>query len=121
MRIYKLKSFAKFADREKIDDATLVETITRANSGLIDADLGNGIIKQRIARKGQGKSSAYRTLIFYRINGNHFFVAGFAKSVQSNISSQDLQALKILADQFKQYDLEALNKLLLNGKMTEIK
>ena len=31
-----------------------------ANSGLIDADLGGGLIKPRIPRKGQGKSGGYR-------------------------------------------------------------
>ena len=49
-RIYKNRWFAKFANREGISDATLVAAVARANSGLIDADLGGGLIKQRVAR-----------------------------------------------------------------------
>jgi hypothetical protein len=54
--IYKLKTFARFARSEKIADKSLVEAIERAERGLVDADLGGGLIKQRVARKGQGRS-----------------------------------------------------------------
>lgn len=62
-RIYKNRWFAKFASREGISDATLVAAIDQANRGLIDADLGGGLIKQRVAREGGGKSGGYRTLV----------------------------------------------------------
>jgi hypothetical protein len=65
-RIYKNRWFAKFASREGISDATLVAAIDQANSGLVDADLGGGLIKQRVAREGGGKSGGYRTLVFFR-------------------------------------------------------
>ena len=48
------KWLARFARREGITDRSLLEAIERAESGLIDADLGDGLIKQRIARKGKG-------------------------------------------------------------------
>jgi hypothetical protein len=35
----------------------LGQAIERAERGLIDADLGGGIIKQRVARQGQGRSA----------------------------------------------------------------
>jgi len=38
-----------------IDDR-LCEAVERAESGLIDANLGGGLIKQRVARLGQGRS-----------------------------------------------------------------
>lgn len=34
--------------------------------GLIDADLGSGVIKQRLARKGQGKSGGFRSIVLFR-------------------------------------------------------
>jgi hypothetical protein len=37
--------------------------IDRADRGLIDADLGGGLIKQRVARSGQGKTGGYRTIV----------------------------------------------------------
>lgn len=63
-RIYKNRWFAKFADREGISNATLVAAINQANRGLFDADLGGGLIKQRVAREGEG--GGYRTLVFFR-------------------------------------------------------
>jgi hypothetical protein len=38
----------------------------RAENGQIDADLGGGVIKQRIARPGEGKSNGYRSIILFR-------------------------------------------------------
>jgi len=56
MRAFKTKWFARFARKEKIADATLVAAIERAERELIDADLGGGLIKQRVARQGKGRS-----------------------------------------------------------------
>jgi hypothetical protein len=39
---------ARFARKSRIDDALLVEAIERVEKGLIDADLGGGVIKQRV-------------------------------------------------------------------------
>jgi len=66
LRIFKTKSFVRFARRERISDASLCEAIRRAERGLIDADLGGGVIKQRVARAGQGRSGGFRVLIAYR-------------------------------------------------------
>ena len=56
MRIFKAKGFSRFQRRERIVDQTLLTAIRRATDGLVDADLGGGLIKQRVARPGQGKS-----------------------------------------------------------------
>ena len=74
-RIYKNRWFAKFANREGISDATLVAAIDQANRGLIDADLGGEVIKQRIPRPGQGKSKGYRVIILFRRGAMAFFDA----------------------------------------------
>ena len=66
MRVFKTKGFARFARRERISDANLGEAVRRAERGLVDADLGGGVIKQRVARPGQGKSGGYRVLVAYR-------------------------------------------------------
>lgn len=73
-RIYKNRWFAKFASREGISDAPLVAAIDQANRGLIDADLGGGLIKQRAARESGGKSGGYRTLVFFRHEERAIFV-----------------------------------------------
>src|SRR3984957_17977137 len=46
------KGFARFARSERISDASLSEAARRAERGLVDADLGGGVVKQRVARTG---------------------------------------------------------------------
>jgi hypothetical protein len=55
MRVFKNAWFQKFASKEKICDAALCEAVARADRGLIDADLGGGVIKQRVERPGEGR------------------------------------------------------------------
>ena len=96
-RLYKNRWFAKFAGREGISDATLVAAIDQANRGLIDADLGGGLIKQRVAREGGGKSGGYRTLVFLRHEERAIFAFGFAKSDKANLSAAELRVYKLTA------------------------
>ena len=67
MRIFKTRAFGRFVRKERISDAALSEAIGRAARGLVDADLGGHVIKQRVARPGQGRSGGYRTLVAFRI------------------------------------------------------
>jgi hypothetical protein len=100
LRIFKTKLFAKFARRERISDSSLTEAIWRAGRGLVDANLGGGVIKQRVARQGQGRSGGYRTLIAYRAGDFAVFLFGFAKRDLDNIEADDLGVLQLTARQW---------------------
>jgi hypothetical protein len=97
MRVFKTKRFAGFAQKEAISDRALKQAVTRLDSGEFDADLGAGIFKQRLARPGSGKSGGYRVIVCFKKGSLSFFVYGFAKSDQANISQADLRALKKVA------------------------
>ena len=97
MRVFKTRSFARFARGETINDTALVKAIRQAETGLIDADLGGGLIKQRVARPGQGKSGGFRTLIAYRAGSRAVFLFGFAKKERENIAPNQLADLKAIA------------------------
>jgi hypothetical protein len=84
----------RFARRERIADEALCEAIERAVRGLIDADLGGGVIKQRVARVGQGRSGGFRTLIAFKAAKRSVFMFGFAKSDQDNINDRELEDLR---------------------------
>lgn len=99
---------------------TLREAVRRADQGLIDADLGNGVIKQRIARPGAGRSGGFRTLLLYRQGERAFFVYGFAKSRQSNISRAERDAFRKAASHVLDLTDEQLQKLIEQGQFTEI-
>lgn len=107
-RIFKTRWFARFARREGIADASLLDAITRAERGLIDADLGGGLIKQRVAREGKGRSGGYRTIVAYRAKRRAFFLYGFAKSDQANIGPRQLVSLRSLADHWQAEDDEGI-------------
>jgi hypothetical protein len=36
----------------------------------MDADLGGGVLKQRIAREGGGKSGGFRAIILFKVGGH---------------------------------------------------
>lgn len=84
----------RYARRQRITDDSLVEAIARAERGLVDAELGGGVIKQRVARAGQGRSGGYRMLVAYRAGDRAVFLYGFAKSERENIDPDDLLTLR---------------------------
>ncbi len=119
MRVFKTTWFARYAKRVQIEDESLCEAIKR-ECGLIDADLGGSVIKLRIARKGHGRSSGYRTLIAYQKNKIAIFLYGFAKNERENIDDEELISLKkVAAAWFKVSDKE-LNRSLSNGLLQEV-
>ena len=85
MRIFKNRPFARFARKAGLSDAALRAAVRDAERGLVDADLGGGVIKQRIARPGGGKSGGFRTIVLFRAGARAFFVHGFAKNDQASI------------------------------------
>ena len=85
------KEFMRFARRADIDDRELCAAARRAGRGHIDADLGAGLIKQRLPRTGQGRSGGFRTLAAFRQNHRCVFLYGFPKIERDNISDRELE------------------------------
>ncbi len=97
MQIFKTKWLARFTRHEQITDTSLREAVTRAERGLIDADLGGGLIKQRVARKRQGRSGGFRMIVAYQTKDRAVFLYGFAKSERENINPSELATLREIA------------------------
>ena len=97
VQVFKTKAFARFARQQSISDGSLCEAIRRAERGLIDAELGGGVIKQRVARPGQGRSGGYRVLAAYRVKVRSVFLFGFAKSERENVNDDELKTLQDIA------------------------
>ena len=120
MQTFKTKAFARFAGREGLEDAALCEAVRRAGEGLIDADLGGGVIKQRIARKGGGRSRGFRTIVLFRRGELAFFVHGFAKSDRENLRHKELLGLQSLADEYLALDDAGLKAAQARGAIIEV-
>ena len=120
MRAFKTRWFARFARREGVSDEALQEAIERAERGLVDADLGGGLIKQRVARPGSGRSGGYRTIIAYRSGNRAVFLDGFAKNEQDNISVNELAELRVIAQNWLNANSETVRKAIENGLLLEM-
>lgn len=121
MRVFKNAWFERFAHKQGIADKTLLEAIECAERGLIDADLGGGVIKQRVARPGQGKSGGFRTIILYRVAERAFFVYGFAKSGRDNIDGNEEAEFKKAAAHVLELSEAHLAKLVEAKQFTEVR
>jgi hypothetical protein len=120
VRIFVTRWFARFARREAITDADLREAVRRAESGLIDADLGGGVIKQRIARRHAGKSGGFRSIVIFQAGRRAIFVYGFAKSGRATIRPDELSGFKRLGAEMLGYGDDALAKAMANGALEEL-
>jgi hypothetical protein len=121
LQVFKTKVFSKFAKREKISDSMLCEAVERSEKGIVDADLGGNIIKQRVSRKGHGRSTGYRVLIAVRLKKRYVFMNGFAKNEKDNIEDDELDALKVYGSAWLNADDERIKTSLKECKLEEIK
>ena len=119
MRVFATKWFARFARKERISAHQLGEAVHRAELGLIDANLGGGLIKQRVARSGGGRSGGYRTLIAFHAKQRSVFLYGFAKSERDNIDATELADLKKLAGRYLDLTDGEIEKALSESELME--
>jgi hypothetical protein len=120
LRIFKTKWFTRFARDERINDSSLSQAIRRAEQGLVDADLGGGVIKQRVARAGQGRYGGYRVLIAYRAGRRAVFLYGFAKRERENIERDELATLRDIAAAWLAAAAKGIAEALNEGALKEV-
>ncbi len=120
MSIYKTRWFDRWARKQGLTLAALCAAVREMEAGLYEADLGGGVLKKRIARQGQGKSSGYRTMIATNKKDRWFFVFGFPKNVRSNIDKDEEEALKKLSAHLLSLTALALDKAKDSGELLEI-
>ncbi len=120
MRVFKSRWFQRFARKEGIADETLCEAVARAERGQIDADLGGEVIKQRVARPGQGRSKGYRTIILFRRGSRAFFIYGFAKSSIANLDANEEKQFRQAARHVLELTEEQIVELLNRGDFVEV-
>jgi len=120
VRVFKSRAFAQFARKNLIEDDALCALVQTMVLGAIDADLGGGVYKQRLSRKGQGKSGGYRTILLLRFGRIAMFAYGFAKNDRSNIDQADLARFRRLAKEVFGYDDKEIEQLVRRGALQEI-
>jgi hypothetical protein len=97
-----------------------VEAVRAMMSGLVDVNLGAGLYKQRIAKKGFGKRGSYRTLLAYKRDEVVFFLYGFSKKERDNIGEKERRIYKNLAEFYLNLNKLQLARLVVIGEIIEV-
>lgn len=95
--MFKARYFSRWLRKSGLRQEALCLAVSEMEKGLIDADLGGGVVKKRIPLPGRGKSGGARTLLATNKGSLWFFVFGFEKNERANVSPRELEALKALA------------------------
>jgi len=96
-RVFKTRHFSRWMRKTTLTDAALCEAVSEMENGLVDADLGGGVVKKRVPLPGRGKSGSARTLVATNKANRWFFVFGFEKNDRANVSAKELEALQTIA------------------------
>lgn len=112
--------FRKFAQKARLSDAALLEAVRRIENGQVDADLGGGVLKMRVARSGQGRSAGFRVIVLMKLGVRVLFMYGFAKSAKPNLTESELEGFKKGAATLLSLSDEQFQALLDDGIFEEI-
>lgn len=104
----------------ELTDKVLCIAIEEMERGLIDAELGGGVVKKRIPLPGRGKSGGTRTILATNKGSLWVFVFGFEKSKRANVDLMELEALKALAADLLKYSSAELDRLVSSKELQEI-
>lgn len=119
-RVFKTRHFARWVRKTELTDAALCKAVLEMSQGLVDADLGGGLVKKRVGMAGRGKRAGARTLLATNKHSRWFFVFGFEKNERANINADELEALQELAEQLLIRSHEELEVALADGALKEI-
>ena len=119
-RVFKTRHFSRWMRKTELTDSALLNAVEEMVQGLIDADLGGGVVKKRIGLAGRGKRGGARTLVATNKGNRWFFVFGFEKNERANIADDELEALRDIAEQLLVRTGSQLDEAVAEGTLQEI-
>ena len=119
-RIFKTRHFSRWMRKTELTNKALFHAVAEMVQGLVDADLGGGVVKKRVGLAGRGKRGGARTLVATNKGDRWFFVFGFEKNERTNISDDELDALQDIATQLLARTGRQLDEALKDGTLEEI-
>ena len=119
-RVFKTRYFQRWMRKTELTDVALCKAVAEMAAGLIDADLGGGVVKKRVGLAGRGKRGGVRTLVATNKDDRWFFVFGFEKNERDNISDEELKGLQTQAADWLAHTPEQLDEAVTNGDLQEI-
>ena len=120
MNVYLSKAFTRLARREELTDVHICQAVAEMNTGLIDANLGAGLFKKRIAMPGQGKRGSWRAVLGFQAGKKAFFLYLFPKNSRDNIEDDEMKALKRLTRYYLTLKPSEIKTALQCGELNEV-
>ena len=120
MNVYLSKAFTRLARREGLTDVHICQAVAEMNTGMIDANLGAGLFKKRIAMPGQGKRGSWRALLGFQAGKKAFFLYLFPKNSRDNIEDDEIKALKRLTRYYLTLKPSEIKTALQCGELNEV-
>jgi hypothetical protein len=119
-RAFKTRPFTRWMHKTQLTDESLRDAVEEMSEGLIDAELGGGLVKKRIGLPGRGKRGGIRIIIATNKADRWFFLYGFEKTEKSNISPQDADDLKLIGEKLLRMNGDALSAAIAGEQLQEI-
>lgn len=119
-RVFKTRYFSRWFRKIGSSDVALCQAVGEMEQGLIDANLAGGVLKKRLALSGRGKRSGARTLVATNKGDRWFFLFGFEKNERANITTEELEGLRVIARQLLGMTSEQLDEAVRDGSLQEI-
>lgn len=111
-RAFKTRHFSRWLRKSELTQEALCLAVSEMENGLIDADLGGGVVKKRVPLPGRGKSGGARTLLATNKDSLWFFVFGFEKNELEALKALAADLLKLSSAELdSQVDREALQEI----------
>lgn len=120
MTVFVVDDFRRWMRRQVLRDGDLCDAVAEMTRGLIDADLGHGLLKKRVARSGGGKRGGYRVIVASRKRASWFFLRGYAKSVEANVPHGEMVLLQRLSKKLLSMSADGLRDALISGDVMEV-
>lgn len=118
--ILKTRTFTRWMRKTGLTDQALCQAVSEMAQGLIDADLGGGVIKKRVALPGRGKRGGARTIVATNRGDRWFFIYGFEKNERADIDKDELKFLQEVAKELLGLGERELTSALAAGEITEV-
>jgi hypothetical protein len=120
IRVFKTRAFVRMMRKSGVRDDDLCGAVGEMEGGLVDADLGGGVLKKRVALPGKGKRGSARTIVATNKDDRWVFVFGFKKNDRANVTDAELGALRKIALDLMKQSSANLDALIVQGELEEI-
>ena len=97
MSLYKTRPFSRLARKAGVTDDALKDAVEEMRKGIIHADLGGSVYKQRVALLGRGKRAGSRVIVVANLLDRWIFVHCYLKGNKADISPDEAYAFKEFA------------------------